>query len=129
MKISLRQNNININRNINKRLNNYFYLFKNNIYNEEYINQQIFSTYKELNNGTLIIRIRLCCFCNYSIMINLTKDCPILFKDIINVILINLNENKNHKRSIYCNYPTPTLLEDIELLKYNERYNQLETIL
>lgn len=129
MKISLRQNNIIINRNINKILNNYFCLFKSKIYNEEYMNRQIFDIYRELNNGTLLIKIRLCCFCNHFIVIKLTKDSPILFKDIMNIILINLNKNKFHEKNIYCKYPTPTLLEDIDSLKYIERYNTLETIL
>lgn len=129
MKISLRQINKNINRNINKRLNNSFYIFKNKIYNEEYMNQEIFDIYNELNNGTLNINVRLCCFCNNFIIINLTKNSSILFKDIINIILITLNKNNNHEKSIYCKYPTPVLCENIEFLRYNERYNQIETIL
>lgn len=129
MKISFRQNNNIINRNINKRINNYFYNFKDKIYNGEYMTKQIFDNYSELNNGSLYIRIRLCCFCNYFIIVNLEKGYPILFKDIIDKILIFLNNNKEHEKSIYCQYPIPVTLNDINSLKYYERYNQLETIL
>lgn len=129
MIISLRKHNVNINHIINSRLRKCFHLFTNKIYNEEYMNEQIFDMYKELNNGTLRIKIRLCCFCNYFIIVNLNQDHPITFKDIINIIDLYINKNTTHEKNTYCNYPTPVFYESIEALNYIERYNQLETIL
>lgn len=129
MLISLRQHNININHIINSKLKKCFSLFKNNIYNEDYMNEQIFDLYKVLNNGTLRIKIRLCCFCNYFIIVNLNQDHPITFKDIINVIDIYIDKNISHEKNNYCNFPSPISYEIIEALNYIERYNQLETIL
>lgn len=127
--ISLRQHNVKINKNINKRLKKCFYFFKNNIYIEEYMNETIFDMYKELDNGTLKINLRLCIYCNRFIIVNIIQDKPIKFKDIINFINFNINKYSYHEKSIYCNSPSSVTYEDIEEMKYTERYNQLDFIL
>lgn len=129
MVISLRQHNININYIINSKLKKCFSLFKKRIYDEGYMNEQIFDMYKELNNGTLCIKIRLCSFCNYSIIVSLNQNFPITFKDIINNIGMYIDKNISHEKNSYCKFPTPVLYKGIEALNYIERYNQLETIL
>lgn len=126
MIISLRKHNININHIINNKIKKCFYMFKNKC-ESEYMNESIFDICKELNNGTVRIKIRLCLFCNYYIIVNLKQDHPIIFKDIINTINIYLNQN--YGKNLHCKYPTPVRYENIEALNYIERYNQIETIL
>lgn len=127
--ISLRQHNIKVNKNINRRLKKCFYFFKNKIYIEKYMNENIFDKYKELDNGILKINIRLCIHCNRFVVVNIVQDKSISFNDIINSISLNIKKYAYHEKSIYCNEPSPVLYEDIEELKYIERYNQLDLIL
>jgi hypothetical protein len=127
--ISLRQHNIKVNKNINRRLKKCFYFFKNKIYIDEYMNENIFDKYKELNNGTLKINLRLCIYCNKFVIVNMIQDKPISFNDIISTINHNINKYAYHEKSIYCNNPTPVIYDDIEELRYIERYNQLDLIL
>ena len=113
MIVSLRKHNININNVINNNIKKCFYMFKNK-WDSEYMNETIFNICKELNNGTVRIKIRLCLFCNYYIIVNLKQDSPIMFKDIINTINIYLNQN--YGKNLHCKYPTPVRYESIETI-------------
>lgn len=126
MIVSLRNHNININNVINNRIKKCLYMFKNK-WNSEYMDEPIFDTCSELNNGIVRIKIRLCLYCNYYIIVNLKQKNQILFKDIINIINIYLKQN--YENIIHCKYPTPVGYDHIEALNYIERYNQIETIL